>query len=76
MIYVPVDIDGSLSSTVFRAAHRREAAMVHWHLDEHYLGSTQHFHEIELQPLPGVHQLTLVDDSGQRLEQTFTILAK
>ena len=75
-IYVPVDIDGNLSSTVFRAAHRKETATVHWHLDEHYLGSTQHFHEIELQPVPGVHQLTLVDDSGQRLEQTFTILAK
>ena len=76
IIYVPKDIDGKLSSTIFKAAHREETAIIHWHLDNQYLASTQHFHEIKLQPKAGIHQLTLVDERGQRLEQTFTILEK
>ncbi|MBK8656116.1 MAG: penicillin-binding protein 1C [Haliscomenobacter sp.] len=75
-IYVPVDLDGNFSRTVFRLAHRNPKAVIHWHIDQEYLGSTQTFHHMELNPRPGKHLLTVVDNEGNRLEQRFEIAEK
>lgn len=75
-IYVPVDLNGQLGSTVFQVAHRSADAEIFWHLDQVYLGSTRTFHEMALQPAVGKHHLTLVDKAGYRLELNFEILGK
>lgn len=75
-IYVPVDLDGKLGSTVFKIAHRTPDKEIFWHLDGNYLGSTKTFHEMALQPPVGQHVLTLVDQDGFRLEQAFEIIGK
>jgi penicillin-binding protein 1C len=75
-IYVPVDLDGELSRTVFAVAHRNPAATIHWHIDEDYVGSTSQFHSMSLNPPQGKHLLTLVDEDGNRLEQRFEIIGK
>jgi len=54
-IYVPIDINGELSQTIFKAAHRNPDAVVYWHLDQTYLGTTTTFHEMALQPEVGKH---------------------
>ena len=72
-IFVPIDLDGKLSRTVFKVAHRTPTETIHWHLDESYLGSTTDFHEMELNPEQGYHLLTLVDEKGNRLERKFRI---
>ena len=72
-ITIPIDIDGTMSQTVFKAAHRDPLAIVYWHLDDTYIGSTQSFHHQALNPLPGKHLLTLIDEQGNRLEQFFEI---
>ena len=75
-IYVPVDLDGSMSKTVFSLAHRSPETLVYWHIDNEYLGSTKTFHNMELQPKEGPHVLVLVDENGNRLEQRFEIIGK
>lgn len=75
-IYVPVDLDGKLGSTVFQVAHRVPETEIYWHLDGVYLGSTRTFHQMALQPPVGQHVLTLVDRDGYRLEQRFEIIGK
>ncbi len=75
-IYIPRDLDGTLSATVFKLAHRNPGARVFWHLDNTYLGSTETFHHLELRPSPGPHVLTLVDAYGNRLESRFRIIEK
>ena len=75
-IYVPVDLDGKLSSTVFEVAHRVPETEIYWHLDGVFLGSTKTFHQMALQPATGKHHLTLVDKDGYRLELTFEIIGK
>lgn len=72
-ILVPRDLDGSRSRTVFTVAHRNPATTIYWHLDEAYLGATQAFHSMELDPSPGPHQLTLIDEQGHRLQQIFEV---
>jgi len=75
-IFIPRDLDGSLSATVFKLAHRNPDTRVFWHLDNIYLGSTQTFHNLEMRPSPGPHLLTLVDAHGNRLEANFRIIEK
>ena len=75
-IYVPIDLNGKLSRTVFKVAHRKPDITIHWHLDDEFIGSTQQFHHFELQPSAGKHQLTLVDNNGFRLYQQFEIIEK
>jgi len=75
-IYVPVDLNGKLSRTVFTVAHRSAETVIYWHIDGEYLGSTQTFHTMELNPSEGKHKLTLVDEKGNRLEQGFEIIKK
>lgn len=75
-IYIPVDLDGERSQIIFEAVHRRANATLYWHLDDHYLGETRHFHQWPLQTSVGEHRLTLVDDQGQRLVRRFRVLAK
>ena len=75
-IYVPVDLDGKLSRTVFKMAHRNPLSQVYWHLDNEYIGQTKTFHELEINPPAGKHRLTLVDEKGNRLELDFEIIAK
>ncbi len=75
-IYVPIDLDGQLSRTVFSVAHRSPETTIYWHIDNEYRGSTAHFHSMELNPPEGKHLLTLVDEKGNRLEQAFEIIGK
>jgi penicillin-binding protein 1C len=74
-ILVPRDLDGRRSRTVFAVTHRTPETAIYWHLNEAYIGVTREFHSMELDPPPGKHILTLVDEQGHRLEQSFEIIA-
>ena len=73
-IIVPIDLDGQMSKTIFRATHRDPSKKIFWHLDQSYLGSTQDFHELALNPPLGRHTLTLVDEVGEKTTQSFEVL--
>jgi len=73
-IFIPTNLDGTESATVFKATHRKTNAVIHWHLDDTYLGSTTDFHELALNPAVGEHVLTLVDEQGFRLERAFEVV--
>ncbi len=75
-IYVPIDLDGQPSRVVFQLAHRQPATEVFWHIDGEYFGSTRHFHQIALLPPVGTHVLTVVDEQGHRIEQSFEVIGK
>ena len=73
-IAIPVNLDETKSSTVFEVAHRRTNATIFWHMDESYIGKTKTFHELALNPDPGKHLLTLVDEQGEVLKRRFEIV--
>ncbi|SDL78767.1 penicillin-binding protein 1C [Pedobacter sp. ok626] len=75
-IYVPVEFDGSRGKVVLNATHRNADAKIYWHIDGEYIATTKNYHQLAVSPSPGKHILTLVDDKGERLVQTFTILDK
>lgn len=75
-VLIPIDLDGERSQVIFEAVHRRPDAVVHWHLDDAYLGSTRQFHQWAVRAPAGPHRLTLVDDQGQRLTRRFTVIGR
>lgn len=75
-IYIPTELNGTLGRAVFRAVHQSSSATLYWHLDDHFLGKTRHFHEKAIVADPGWHTLTLVDDQGFRLRQRFKVLGR
>lgn len=75
-IYVPKDLSGELSKTIFKVAHRKPETRVYWHIDNEFVGTTEEFHELELNPNIGRHELTLVDENGVMVSEWFEILGK
>lgn len=75
-IYVPKEITGQRGKVVFTAAHQKPDARIFWHLDENYIGTTIHTHQIALDPVPGVHFITIVDEAGERITRRFEVLEK
>ncbi|RAJ10660.1 penicillin-binding protein 1C [Chitinophaga skermanii] len=75
-IYIPIEIDGTQGQTVFKATHRNSQAKVFWHLDNEYIGTTETYHQLAFKPKAGKHTLTIVDEDGEQIQQTFEILEK
>ncbi|MFF5382389.1 penicillin-binding protein 1C [Pedobacter suwonensis] len=76
IVYIPLELDGTRGKIVINAAHRNPGAKIYWHIDHEYISTTTNFHQLAINPPPGKHILTLVDENGERLVQTFTILDK
>ena len=76
LIYIPIELDGSLGRTVFRAVHRDANQTLFWHLDGDYLGETRGDHRLEARPGPGPHELTVMDQSGSLVTRRFEVLLR
>ena len=72
-VVLPRQLDGSSGQVVFRAAHRRKEAIIFWHIDQQFIGSTESPHQIPMTPAAGTHRLILVDDAGNSITETFTV---
>ncbi|TVR83905.1 MAG: penicillin-binding protein 1C [Saprospirales bacterium] len=73
-LFIPIELGGERESVVFEAAHQVSGSALHWHLNNHYLGTTRNFHQMALQAGKGKHRLTLIDDWGNRLSQQFEVV--
>lgn len=71
-IHLPINLQGEMESIGFEATHRDKDAIIYWHLDNQFLGSTQTIHQISAQPPKGKHTLTLVDQKGNSFTRQFT----
>lgn len=72
-IYIPREREGSRGKVIFEVAHRDPGAVIYWHMDDQYLGSTRGVHKMAIDAPFGPHRFTLVDDQGEMLcfEVTF-----
>lgn len=66
-------MDGTLGFIRAELAHNNPNSTVYWHLDDQYVGRTEDFHQLVLQPPPGRHTLTAVDNLGNALSTLFYI---
>lgn len=75
-LYIPVDLAETKSRVVFEAVHRERDTLLHWHLDDSYVGSTRTFHQRALDVPVGTHTITVVDPQGNRLSRQFEVLTR
>jgi len=68
------NIDGTTGKLVFEVAHRNSEIEIFWHLDDAYITTTNHFHQIELEPSIGSHVLTIIDEHGETIKKQFTLM--
>ena len=66
-------IDGEKGKIVFQAAHNRSNAVIYWHIDDQFLGTTESVHQLPILPEEGEHVLTLVDNEGYSLIMPFEV---
>lgn len=73
-IRLPLQLDGKLGQSIFRAVHRDNTALLYWHLDDQYLGQTRMPHQMAIQTGAGLHQLVITASDGSRLQRQFEVL--
>jgi penicillin-binding protein 1C len=75
-IFIPRDQTGELTRVVSEVAHRNPSKKIFWHLDEKYIATTRHIHQIELEATTGSHVLTVVDEDGNTVRCGFSITGR
>ncbi len=75
-IYVPVNFNEEYEKIFFEATHVHDEALLFWHLNDNYLGTTQRMHQIEFMPPPGEHTLKIVDENGVSETVNFSVIVR
>lgn len=72
-VSLPEQWDGSPGSLTVELAHEKNNAVVFWHVDGQYKGTTQYIHKLNLQLNHGTHSVTVVDEEENRLNLTLVV---
>ncbi len=75
-IFIPKDFNNVRQKIVFKAVHQNRKAVIYWHLDEKFLGTTKGQHKITIFVKKGIHKLTLMDDKGEILQRNFEVVSQ
>ncbi len=74
-IYVPLEVSGERGKTVFTATSSNNTKLF-WHVDDEYITTTQNFHQVAVNPLPGKHTLTVINEKGENVTRRFEIIKR
>lgn len=75
-VVIPVELDGTRGKLVLEVAHRQADALVYWHLNEEFIGSTYQPHQLAVDIEPGDYIMTVVDMEGNRKQVKFEVLGR
>ena len=74
VLYVPRELDGEKGKIIFEATHRQPEMKLFWSIDEEFILSTKDFHQISIQPTEGNHVLVIVDEKGNAVRVSFSVV--
>ena len=63
----------NINDIILKVAHRSSETKLYWYLDSRFIGMTDTFHEIALQPVPGKFVLTVVDQEGNQIHRKLEV---
>ncbi|RDK88611.1 penicillin-binding protein 1C [Marinirhabdus gelatinilytica] len=72
-ILLAKNFEEQTQDVIFKIAHRNPDTTVYWYLDGSFITTTETFHEISLQPLPGAYTLTAIDQDGNEIQERFMV---
>lgn len=73
-VTLPKDFNGETNALVLSIAHTKPECTVFWYIDAEYLGQTNRIHQMEVLPEAGRHTITAVDEFGNEIRRTLTIV--
>ncbi len=73
-ITLPKNFEGETNELILSIVHTQPGSTVFWYIDNAYLGQTQHIHEMAVLPETGLHTITAVDEFGNEIKRTLTIV--
>ena len=74
-IFIPKDIEGKESETIFHVAHKDNDATLYWFLDNTFLGKTTSTHKIAFKPKTnGVKNIIVMDQFGNMIRKKIEFL--
>ena len=72
-VVIPRKLEGKKNAVVFQATNTNPKALIFWHIDNNYVGTTSSPHQISVNPMPGMHTLTIVDSEGFSIKVKFKV---
>ncbi len=72
-VFLPKDFNEQRNDLVFRLVHSIQDIKVFWYVDANFIGTTQTFHEMAIQPKTGKHIITVIDELGNELKRNIEI---
>ena len=73
-IYLPRIDHDRRNKLILKAFHGDPNAKIYWHIDDTFEKTTENIHEIDISLEKGIHTITLIDDRGAEVVNTFEII--
>jgi len=73
-IYLTKNFESKIQPVILKVAHSNKEAKLYWYIDNVYQGTTQTFHEIQIQANTGIHYITVVDEAGNEIKRKVEII--
>jgi len=71
--YLTKDFNEEQQGLILKLVHSNPSALVFWYLNNTFIATTQHIHEIEIKPKKGDYKLTGIDELGNEIYRNFQI---
>ena len=68
-IYLTKGFDSKIQPVILKVAHSNKEAKLFWYVDNVYKGTTQTFHEMQIEANTGTHFITVTDEFGNEIKR-------
>lgn len=68
-IYLTKGFDSKIQPIIIKVAHSNKEAKLYWYVDNVYKGTTQTFHEMQIEANTGIHYITVTDEFGNEIKR-------
>lgn len=73
-VYLTKNFNGEIQPFVLKVAHSDLKAKLFWYLNDKFLGTTQTFHEMQVEAKTGKYYITVTDESGNEISREIEIV--
>lgn len=73
-IYLTKDFNSKIQPVIIKVAHSNKEAKLYWYVDNVYKGTTQTFHEMQIEANTGFHYITVEDEFGNEIKRKVEIV--
>ena len=73
-VYLTKNFNGEMQPFVLKVAHSDLKAKLFWYLNDKFLGTTQTFHEMQVEAKTGNYYITVTDEGGNEISRRIEIV--